>query len=161
MTGFLHVVVKLSGEPKPRCLFSDLSSSDLRSKFVRPYRSGQSIMVGNRVVSLSQVTEVRIIQTAANMATSLKEVQRESLNRIERFNREVHGAFLISAGSGWEDEDIVETGEDVTANYVQGPPGHGLSGWAGTAIAFAKDQWVVTIGGGLMLLLIAAALGLG
>jgi len=52
-------------------------------------------------------------------------------------------------GSGWDAEDIVEAGEDVTSKYSTGPPGLGPS-LIFRLLSILNSPWIVAIGGGLI-----------
>ena len=63
MTTFLHVIVTLRGEKeRPRLLFADLDEAGLKRKFIKPYRRGERIVIGNDLISLSETAAVRIIE---------------------------------------------------------------------------------------------------
>lgn len=147
----LHVVVTLRGdESSARFLFGDLDEAGLKRKFLKPYRRGESILVGNDLIPLSEVTSVSIIETAESKEASLADLQKESSETVDRTNAALHesGVVIISAGSGWADEDIVQVGDDVTDRYIKAGPGRGAD--ADYIRSIIVNPWVVTIIGGLM-----------
>ena len=150
---YFHVVVERSGNSKPLFLFGDLSDKDLRRRFLRQYQLGKSVLKENRVIDLGHVVAVQIIRTTEPLEKALKRLQKESNEQIEHLNRESNGLVIISAGSGWVNEDIVHCGEDVTPQYVTAPPGDGTP--MTKIIAFLHSPWVLSIGGGLALLVIS------
>lgn len=114
---FLHVVIERAEDNKPLFLFGDLTKAELKKRFLRPYKLAKPVLKENRVVDLAGVTGVHIIETDKPLDAALKQLQVESNERIDRFNREAGGVFIVSAGSGWVNEDVVHCGEDVTAKF--------------------------------------------
>ncbi|MCC5879711.1 MAG: hypothetical protein JJU03_07445 [Idiomarina sp.] len=149
---FLHVVIERADGDKPVFLFGDLSKAELKKRFIRPYSLAKPVLKENRVVNLANVTVVHIIETEQPLDAALKLLQVESNERIDRLNRESTGAFIVSAGSGWVNEDIVHCGEDVTARYVTSPPGEGTP--ASRALALIHSPWVLRVGGSLAVIVI-------
>ena len=126
----------------------DLSEQDLRKLFVEPYKKGQSILVNGKVVATADIRSVLIIRTAREKSAERDALNRQHLERIDRMNRESDSVVILSPGHGYEPEDIAEAGEDVTAEFIKGPPGYASNGWLKSAI---HNPWVVTLGGGLIL----------
>ncbi|QGT77771.1 hypothetical protein GM160_02060 [Guyparkeria halophila] len=149
---FLHVVIERTEEEKPLFLFGDLTKTELKRRFIRPYKLARSVLKENRVVNLSCVTSVHVIETDKPLDVALKHLRVESNERIDSLNRESGGVFIISAGSGWVAEDIVHCGRDVTAQYVTSPPGEGTL--ASHALAFLHNPWVLRVGGGLLIIVV-------
>lgn len=149
---FLHVVIERADDNKPLFLFGDLRKAELKNRFLRPYGLAKPVLKENRVVNLASVTAVHIIETEQPLDAALKQLQVESNERIDRFNRESGGVSIVSAGSGWVNEDIVHCGEDVTTRYVTSPPGEGTP--ASRALALIHNPWVLRVGGGLAVIVI-------
>lgn len=153
MSEYFHVVVRLKAETSPLFLFGDLSKKELLGCFVRPYQLGRSIMNGNDRVDLMEVASVQIICTRQDKETSLQSVREDSSKRIDDFNADAHrtGVVIMTMGAGWQDEDIVCAGEDVTSQYIKEGPG------AGTHLTnLTKNQWIITVVGGLIVVLVGA-----
>jgi hypothetical protein len=65
MRKYLHVVVTLNSEKaSTRFLFGDLDEAALKRQFIKPYRRGERILVGNDVIPLAEVTAVSIVETS-------------------------------------------------------------------------------------------------
>jgi hypothetical protein len=158
MVKFLHVVVTLRGEGKkpPRFLFGDLDEAGLKRKFLKPYRRGESIVVGNDLVPLPEVRTVKIVETDEPREVCLTQLQKQSSEAIDRFNAHARetGAVLISIGSGWADEDIVEAGEDVTDRYIKSGPGSEQN----ALLSYVWNKWGIAIICGIIGSAIVAAL---
>jgi hypothetical protein len=137
-------------------MFTDLTERDLRTRFLLPYSKGQSFLCGNEVVEPSIIKKVTLVKTARASAAELKDIQDKSWREVEEFNRN-SPVVLISAGRGYDAEDIAEAGEDVTAQFVSGPPGHG--GHWGIVSAVVNHPWVSAIGTGLAVAALAYWLG--
>ncbi|MDP0562006.1 MAG: hypothetical protein QS721_06630 [Candidatus Endonucleobacter sp. (ex Gigantidas childressi)] len=149
---YLHVVIKRSEDVKPLFLFGDLTEKDLKRRFLRQYQLGKSVLKENQVVNLGNVVVVEIIRTSDPLKEALKNLQKKSNDRIDQMNRESSGFMIISVGSGWVNEDIVHCGEDVTLKYVSAPPGGGTP--ITKIIAFIHSPWVLSLGGGIALIVI-------
>lgn len=149
---FLHVVIEREEDEKPLFLFGDLTKAELKRRFLRPYKLAKSVLKENRVVNLAGVTAVHVIETDKPLDAALRQLRVESNERIDRINRESGGVFIISAGSGWVDEDVVHCGHDVTAQYVTSPPGEGTL--ASRALALLHNPWVLRVGGGLLVIVV-------
>ncbi len=151
---YYHVLLTFQAKPDSvRCMFSDLSERELEERFLAPYRRGKSFMCGNEVVESSKIQKVTVVKTPRPSAAELKDIQTKSRKEVEEFNRTSSSMVLISPGRGYDADDIAEAGEDVTASFISGPPGHG--GHWGVVSAVVNHPWVSAIGTGL----IVAALG--
>lgn len=139
-------------------IFSDLSESQLKDRFLKPYRKANDILAKGRIVKAAQINSLLIVRTKDTNDVTRERINSASLNRISEMNREPGGMIIFSPGSGYDPEDILEEGEDVTADYIDGPPGSGkVMVWA----SLANHPWVVTIVGGLILAGLLALFGLG
>lgn len=146
-----HVVVEIHGEKKPLFLFGDLSESDLRKRFLNPYYLGKPVLKKNQIVDLSRVASVHIRMTKSSAISELEDLKAKSKAEIDELNRG-SGMVFIGFGRGYADEDIVECGIDVTAKFINAPPGQGtgLSKFAGVL----HNPWVLRVGGGTVLIII-------
>lgn len=141
MTDKFYQVLAAIGESKTEMLFSDLSAKELDEQFVTPYRRGKTFFAGASVVNPSELRKVRIIETLVKEAEARHRINRDSLAEIAEMNR-TSGFMIISAGQGYETEDVVEAGVDVTRNFLRGGPGspNSLLGLSKTAAS-----WILTI----------------
>jgi hypothetical protein len=148
-SSFHHVLLSLSDSSDGmRCILSDLSATELRKKFVKPYRKGNSIFLDNVVLPLAQTKTVQIVRTRNTSEVERTVLRDKTRRQIDELNRTSPSVVLISAGRGHDPEDIAECGEDVTAEYILGPPGHAASGFIAKVIL---HPWVLAIGTGLIL----------
>jgi hypothetical protein len=145
---FYHVLLTLSEAPsKPRCVLSDLSAEKLEAQFLLPYRKGKNILCGNQIIQVTSIKGVQIIRTEMTSQHELSVIQDRSFKEIQEFNRQSESFVIISPGHGFDTEDIVEAGEDVTSQHIIGPPGHGASS---SRLKLLSNQWVVAICTGLI-----------
>lgn len=152
-----HVLLTLSESPsKPRCVLSDLSEQQLQTQFVAPYRKGKNTLCGNEVIQVTNIKNVQIIRTKLPSEVERSAMQDRSFKDIQKFNRGSDSVTIISPGHGYEQEDIAEAGEDVTSQYIIGPPGYANSG---SLREILNNPWVVTIGTGLIVAALAWWLG--
>jgi len=155
---YYHVLLTFQDAPdKVRCMFSDLTEQDLKTRFLAPYRKAESFLCGNEVVESSTIKKVTLVKTARVSAAELKDIQDKSWREVQEFNRTSDSMVLISPGRGHDAEDIAEAGEDVTAVFISGPPGHG-GRWRVVA-AVVNHPWVSAIGTGLAVAALAYWLG--
>jgi len=156
---YFHVLVKLGAASSPyEKVVTDVSESELRHTFVTKYKKGTDIFIGGRLIKVSDINSVLIVRTEESDEITRERINSDSLDRISKMNRESDGVVFISAGSGYDPEDILELGENVTSEYITEPPGSGGGfNWG----EIANHPWVITILGGLVLAAILALLGLG
>jgi hypothetical protein len=133
---FYHVIGAV-GDPKVEMLFSDLTLKELISDFVTPYKRGETFFAGARVVAPSELRLVRIVQTTVPEAGARGKINHDDLAHIAEINR-TSGFTIISPGRGYEPDDLVEAGTDVTRIYLRGGPGSsvGLLGLSKQAIGW-------------------------
>lgn len=156
---YYHVLIELQDDPKKvRCIFSDLTSKALESKFLKPYRRGQRMLVGTEVVDTMAITSTRIVETNRTSDIELREIQERSRNEIDEFNRSSDSVVLISTGRGHVLEDIEEAGANVTTRFIKTPPGQGQSDLFARILS---HPWVVAVVGGIIVAGIVAWLGWG
>jgi hypothetical protein len=85
---YYHALLSLQDEPKTvRCMFADLSESELRTRFVTPYRRGKNFLCGSEVVEVSRIKTVSIIRTTNRSDEELKRIQEKSRKETEELNR--------------------------------------------------------------------------
>jgi hypothetical protein len=154
---YLHVTVKIKSSDGWFCIFKDLPESDLKKKFVKPYRLGKSIYYDGNILSPNEITQIKINETEKPQEDELKVVQEESYKEVQEFNRASSSAVWISAGHGYSDYEINECGKDVTNSYISTGPGVGTTL---TVIGeFIKHPWVVRVVAGVVFVAVAAYLG--
>jgi hypothetical protein len=154
---YYHVMLTFQSAPdKVRCIFIDLTERDLRTRFLLPYSKGQRFLCGNEVVEPFTIKKVRLVKTARASTAELKDIQDKHWREVEEFNRN-SPIVLMSVGPGHEVEDIAEAGEDVTAQFISGPPGQGKP-WT-VVSAVLNHPWVSAIGTGLVVAAVAYWLG--
>lgn len=146
MTDKFYHVLGAIGDRTTEVLFSDLTAKELRKQFVVPYTHGSTFFAGTSVVAPAELRKVRIIETPVKEAEAREQINRDSLAHIAEMNR-TSGLFIFSPGQGYEPEDIVETGADVTRTFLRGGPGSssGLLGLSKTAVG-----WLLGIVGSVL-----------
>lgn len=139
---YLHVTIKKKSNSW-LCVFKSLSKSDLKKKFVKPYKLGEAIYYDGNILLPSEITQVKITKTEKSHNEELEVVQEESYKKVQDFNRTNQSITLISAGHGYNDYEINECGKNVTREYISSGPGVGTSF---TKIAeFIKHPLVICI----------------
>lgn len=151
---FYQVLIAIEPEPdKLRCALRDLSEPQLRAQFVEPYRKGRDLVCGNEIVPIAALRKVHIVRTAREDQQERNDLNAKSLKEIQAINREPGGVVFLSLGRGYDPDDILEVGADVTAEFISGPPGgaHNQS----RISRLLSNPWVQGIG----ISLIVAAIG--
>jgi hypothetical protein len=155
---YYHVLVIFTDSPKnPHCVLDDLSEQELKTKFIRLYKKGKDILCDKDVVRIGNIKSVQIIRTNKKSEDERSIIQEESFKRIQELNRQTDSIAIISLGYGYNPEDIVEAGEDVTSQYITEAPGHESSNFI---FSFLNNPWVMTISTGLILAALVTFLGL-
>ena len=145
---YFHVVAELDDAPnKPVAIFIDLSRTELQNQFITPYERGTDLVSKNAIFPIQRLRKLHVIQTQERSEQELLEVQRKSREANDARNRDSPVLFL-SVGSGYEPEDIVEAGTDITQAVVNGPPGSKPGEQVFKALL--NNGWVVGIGGGMV-----------
>lgn len=146
---YLHVLASFAEAPdKPKVLFSDLSEDQLKERFVKPYKKGRDFLVANEVVRVAQLRKCHIVRTERTEEIERAEFNAKDRARIDEINRQPGGVVFISLAGGYEPEDLIEIGTDVTGAYILGAPGYGARG--GVLGAVFNHPWVLRVGGSLI-----------
>ena len=146
---YYQVILKLknSGASSQHVLV-DAVEGELLSRIVKPYRKGSNIFHDSTVIDCGDIEKIMIVRTENKNELEREKLNNASLNRIDEMNRESDSFVIISPGGGYDPEDILEAGTDVTETYIKGPPGYSK---AGALQEFIYNPWVITIGTGLII----------
>lgn len=126
---FHHVIAKVGSENKARVLFADFSLDELRKCFVKPYEKGVKFFSGNDLISPYDLCSVQIIQTDRSDEIERDEINRKDRERIDQLNASSTNIFFLNIGVGYDPQDIVEVGVDLTQDFINGPPGFRAGKW--------------------------------
>ncbi|MCE4512813.1 hypothetical protein [Xanthomonas hortorum] len=120
---FHHVFVTLKGADKKQALFVDLSPSELKKRFVRPYKRGKPVLLIDRtVVQTRDITWTSIRVTPQAAGPTLERLQEDSRRHTDELNNR-GGPVMFMGHLFWSNEDLIGEGADVTGSYIYGPPG--------------------------------------
>jgi hypothetical protein len=119
---FYHVIIATAPDEKWEMLYADLSMSELREKFVKRYKRGQSFLVNGRIIKPENLRSISIIETMDDEQAARKRVNLADLADIEEFNRE-GGVVFISPGRGHRPEHLADAGTNVTDLFLNSAPG--------------------------------------
>jgi len=146
---FYQVLIAIEPQPdKLRCILRDLSEPRLLAQFVEPYRKGRDLVCGNEIIPIASLRKVHVVRTERDDAEERESLNAKSRRELEAINREPGGVVFLSLGRGYDPEDILEVGEDVTAGYISGPPGAAQD--PSPVLRFLSNQWIVAVGTGLI-----------
>lgn len=145
---YYQVLVAVEQNPDDlRQVFTDLGENDLKPKLVGPHNNGTSLICGNAITPVPQIRKIQIVRTVRSDEVERADLHAQSVREVDQFNRESDSVVLTSAGRGYDPQDILEAGEDVTAKYLSGHPGRPL-GVRSQEVHW--QPWVVTVAGGLV-----------
>jgi hypothetical protein len=126
---FFHINAKVGKDEKLRSLFKDLSADELKARFIKPFEKGIYFFCGNDLIAPSDLRTIQIIRTERQDKVERDEINIKDLESIRQLNNSRTGVVFISAGRGYEPQDIAEVGTDVTHTYLKGPPGFKSHWW--------------------------------
>lgn len=101
------------------------------------YKRGRAFFAGTSIVAPAELRKVQVIETPVKEAEARDRINRDSLAHTAEMNR-TSGLFIISLGQGYEPEDIIVAGTDVTRTFLRVGPGSssGLLGLSKNAIGW-------------------------
>ena len=138
---YFHLLLSFKNEPNDvRCILTDLSERELKNQFIRPYKRGSTMLAGTEVIDTMDIHSITIIKTDCTNDQERNEIYESSRKHIDDMNRQ-GGLVFLGPPQGYEPEDIVEAGEDVTKKYITSPPGHDK----GLLSAAFNHPWIIAI----------------
>ena len=104
---YYHLFITLKSEQHNSIVKLDLSKEDLEERILGPYRNGSPITIQGRTVSVGEIERIRITRT-----------EQDSKNLRPNEEPELSSGFIPLTKEG-----IAGEGEDVTDDFITGPPG--------------------------------------
>lgn len=152
---FFHVLLTMQDAPnQTRCVLFDLSERELAKQFLGPYGRGTMMLAGSEVIDTMSIRSTTIIRTDRTNEAERKDIQEASRRHLDEMNRQ-GGVVFLGPPRGYELEDIVEAGLDVTKTYINAPPGGKVS----LVSAVVNHPWISAIVTGLIVAGIAKMVG--
>jgi predicted nucleotide-binding protein len=108
-----HVAITPKSDKSHEEIRLDLSESELRERFLDPYREGRPIIIGGKTITPDDIERITIHFT-----------EETSEQLLPRVRAEQAASGVISAIS--DDWYVAHRGEDVTDRMITTPPGTGL-----------------------------------
>ena len=105
---YYHLFITLKSEQHNSIVKLDLSKEDLEERILGPYRNGSPITIQGRTVSVGEIERI------------YNRTEQDSLRPSIQAERAHSGIFVGSQPIEWE---IADKGEDVTDDFITGPPG--------------------------------------
>jgi hypothetical protein len=154
---YYHVLLTFRNAPhETRCVFSDLSERALREQFLRPYGRGTTMLAGTEVIDTMDIHKTTIIKTNLTNEEERQEIRKAYDKRQEEQRAQPGTMLFMGPTPGYDLEDIVEAGSEVTGNYITSPPGHQRDNLLSSVI---NHPWISAIVTGLLVAGLAKALG--
>lgn len=151
MPSFFHVLYSKTPDGEYSVLYTDLDERGLLNKAIKPYKRGASQMMGGSRFNFSDIQRIKIIETDEQSSACLKKLYDRSSQEMDNLNRN-SSMKIIGIPYGLATEDIEHCGTNVTDKYISGTPGAG--DWLTSVSAFFSNPWVLTVGTGVILLLV-------
>ena len=120
---YYHVIAKTTKNDKYFCLFADLSATELVTRLVKPYEKGTTFFSGSDLHAPTDLSSLKIVKTERPDQVERDDLNQKDRENIDEINRSSPHVTFISAGGGYDAEDIEEAGDDVTQSFIKGPPG--------------------------------------
>ena len=114
-SNYYHVVVTPKSNTSSREVSLDLSLEELDSRVIEPYNKGQTLIISGKALAADDVDRISV--TASN------EASRAIRARVETELRRL----AVPNFSGVSDTLIAAEGQDVTAQFIVGPPGRDVT----------------------------------
>ena len=113
---YFHVRITPRSEASNPELELDINLEGLMERFVRPYQRGQPIVIAGRTVSSEDMGRIQINETEQDSTT---------LNAMMLCQQEAQRSYsFVDQHGRLRPEMLADNGEDITAKYITGPPGH-------------------------------------
>ena len=107
---FYHVRISLRDTSQGDEVKLDLSLEKLEEGFVRPYKSGRTIVINGKAIAMDDLERIIISVSDQDSSEMRDEVVRQRLN----------SRVISTIPVEW---DIADAGRDVTDEFITGPPG--------------------------------------
>jgi len=105
-----HVRITTRSQPSHDELALDLTKAELKRRFLDPYNQGRPIVTGGRIIPPHDIQRIRINLTKESSKTLLPWIRGQRLSSLVR----------TPIPDEWY---VTEEGQDVTDDFVTGPPG--------------------------------------
>lgn len=92
----------------------DLSEAQLKKKFLKPYKDGRTIVINGKTIPPDEIERIRINRTEQSSDKLLPKIKKK---------RKSNSAIAVGIPDEWY---VADEGEDVTSEFITGPPGSGL-----------------------------------
>ena len=112
-----HVRISTKSNPSNDEVRLDLNKEQLEERFLVPYRQGRPIVIGGKTVAPVDLERIRINETSEESDALRPQIWAE----MDRMNR-IDSPVLHS-----DDWYVTEEGNNVTDNFITGPPGTGMA----------------------------------
>ncbi len=113
---YYHVRIATESDPSQTEVELDIGSDDLSDRFLIPYNQGRPIVISGKTVPSGDIDRISINETQQD-STSLNSIIKEQQRARRSIMPVDHRGRLPS-------HVLANQGEDVTARYITGPPGH-------------------------------------
>lgn len=152
---FYHVVCDNFQDQGRQVIYSDLLEEELNKYFVWPFLRKKYLTIKGQHIIFSDIKKPSIYRSDRKLEEVLIPVREESLKNIDKFNREnrENSVMIIGFGVGWNDYEIEDYADNVTANFLNKSENFTLgSFWNCVSNNPALSGIIATVVGGVFLL---------
>jgi hypothetical protein len=114
---YFHVFIQQDSDDKLRCFLKDLVPDAVRTRVVKPYKKGRSLVNGGQIVPVGSLRQLQVFRTDCDFEASYKKAHAEHRKQMEDLNRE-GGLYFLSAGPGHD--DMSDEWPNVTEEFLRG-----------------------------------------
>lgn len=111
---YYHVAITLKSKPNDVEYRIDIPEEELKRKFIEPYNIGQAIITHGKIIQLNDIERIHINRTPEKSEKYLIYLHAERVRQASQ--------GIITTGK--DEEYIIKKGDNVTDEYITGPPGH-------------------------------------
>ena len=112
---YYHVRVTQKSEQSHNEVRLDLTREELEARFLVPYRRGLPIIIRGKSIQNDDIERIRITKTDQDSSHLAKVVEEERRRRVAN--------GVLDIGGPSNTERIANKGEDVSDEFITGPPG--------------------------------------
>ena len=110
---FYHIRIKPKSDKRYGENKTDLTHEQLIARYVEPYEQGKAILINGKTVEPSDIERIRISRSERTIESYIPEIRAEARN----------SSVAIIGGPSYT-HTAVNRAEDVTDEFIEGPPGY-------------------------------------
>ncbi|UXI02587.1 nucleotide-binding protein [Photobacterium sp. TY1-4] len=110
---YYHIKIKPKSDKSYCEMKTDLTEEQLLARYIDPYEKGLPIVINGKTVNPEEIERILIYKSDKIIESYIPSIRAESLN-----------SSIITLGGPSYRETAVSRSEDITDDYIAGPPGY-------------------------------------